>query len=373
MFRTRPRRLLTAAAVSVGLVLPIAVVPSAMTAGHHKAPILNLETLTGLQAEKMMEEGKLTSVELIQMFLDRIAALNKSGPGLNAVTQINPDALKEAALADKERADGKVLGPAHGLPILLKDIVDAPRCTPGSATTSTCRSSGSSASSLWPTRPADTALRLTRTVGPRLAGTVSHVNSDTWNARYAEKELVWTAQPNRFLVSETDGLMSGSVLDLACGEGRNAIWLTEQGWRATGVDFADIGIAKAREFAASRGVECKWLVADLTTYEPPKHEFDLVILFYLQLPQHELGPVVSRAANAVAAGGTFLLVAHDSRNLTEGHGGPKDASVLYTAEDVVPHLGELTVERAESVIRPVETDAGVRNAIDVIVRAKRTW
>jgi SAM-dependent methyltransferase len=199
------------------------------------------------------------------------------------------------------------------------------------------------------------------------------VNAQTWNERYAEKELVWTSQPNRFLVSETDGLMPGSVLDLACGEGRNAIWLAEQGWRATGVDFADVGIAKARELAASRGVECKWLVADLAAYEPPAHEFDLVILFYLQLSQHELGPVVARAATAVAAGGTFLLVAHDSRNLKEGHGGPKDPTVLYTAEDVVPHLDDLTVERAESVIRPVETDAGVRNAIDVLVRAKRTW
>ncbi len=199
------------------------------------------------------------------------------------------------------------------------------------------------------------------------------MDAQTWNQRYAEKELVWTSQPNRFLVSETDGLTPGSVLDLACGEGRNAIWLAEQGWRATGVDFADVGIAKAREFAASRGVECKWLVADLTTYEPSAGEFDLVILFYLHLPQHELGPVVARAARAVAAGGTFLLVAHDSRNLKEGHGGPKDASVLYSAEDVVPHLGDLSVERAEAVIRPVETDEGVRNAIDVLVRAKRLW
>ena len=59
--------------------------------------------------------------------------------------------------------------------------------------------------------------------------------------------------------------------------------------------------------------------------------------------------------------------------LFRSHGGPKDASVLYSAEDVVPHLGDLSVERAEAVIRPVETDEGVRNAIDVLVRAKRLW
>jgi Asp-tRNA(Asn)/Glu-tRNA(Gln) amidotransferase A subunit family amidase len=89
------------------------------------APPLNLDTLSGAQAETMMKQGKLTSVELTKAYLARIAALNKSGPGLNGVTQINPDALKEAAHADAERAHGIDLGPAMGLPILLKDIIDA--------------------------------------------------------------------------------------------------------------------------------------------------------------------------------------------------------------------------------------------------------
>ena len=71
-----------------------------------QAPVLDLETLDGPQAEKMMEDGKLTSVELTRAYIARIAALNKRGPGLNAVTQLNPDALKDAALLDKERADG---------------------------------------------------------------------------------------------------------------------------------------------------------------------------------------------------------------------------------------------------------------------------
>ncbi|HWF74212.1 MAG TPA: amidase family protein [Solirubrobacteraceae bacterium] len=86
---------------------------------------LNLDTLSGAQAEKMMESGKLTSVELTEAYLARIAALNKSGPGLNGVTQINPDVLKEARRADSERAHGVNLGPAMGLPIILKDIIDA--------------------------------------------------------------------------------------------------------------------------------------------------------------------------------------------------------------------------------------------------------
>ena len=89
-----------------------------------QAAELDLETLDGPTAVKLMDEGKLTSVELTQAYIDRIAALNKRGPGLNAVTQFNDDALKDAALLDSERKDGHVRGPAHGLPILLKDLID---------------------------------------------------------------------------------------------------------------------------------------------------------------------------------------------------------------------------------------------------------
>src|SRR3954454_20203384 len=96
----------------------------AVCAPAASAADLNLETLDGPTAERLMDEGKLTSVELTRAYIARIAALNKRGPGLNAVTQLNPDALKDAALLDRERKDGHLRGPAHGLPILLKDLID---------------------------------------------------------------------------------------------------------------------------------------------------------------------------------------------------------------------------------------------------------
>jgi amidase len=89
------------------------------------APSFDLETLSGIEAEAMLEAGEITSVELTEDYLERIEALNKAGPGLNAVTQINKYALAEAEKSDEERALGMDLGPAMGLPILLKDIIDA--------------------------------------------------------------------------------------------------------------------------------------------------------------------------------------------------------------------------------------------------------
>jgi SAM-dependent methyltransferase len=199
------------------------------------------------------------------------------------------------------------------------------------------------------------------------------MDSADWDRRYTGHELLWTSEPNRFLVHEAEPLTPARALDLACGEGRNATWLAERGWRVTGVDFSRVGIEKARQLEDARGVHVEWVIADLLDYRPETQGFDLVIVFYLQVPANQRTPILRAAADAVAAGGTFLLVGHDSNNIDEGHGGPQDPAVLYTAEDVVSDLEDtgLAIERSEQVHRPVETSDGTRVALDALVRASR--
>ena len=199
------------------------------------------------------------------------------------------------------------------------------------------------------------------------------MDSRAWDDRYRGSELVWTSEANRFLVAEAAGLAPGRALDLACGEGRNAVWLAERGWRVTGVDFSEVGLEKAKALAQTRGVDPDWIAADLLEYQPEPAAFDLVIVFYLQVPRSDRSRIVARAADAVASGGTFLLVAHDSANIEHGHGGPQVPAVLYTSEDVVSDLSGsgLEIERAERVERPVETEDGVKIALDALVRASR--
>jgi SAM-dependent methyltransferase len=200
------------------------------------------------------------------------------------------------------------------------------------------------------------------------------VAAEDWNRRYEATELVWTARPNRFLVEEVAHLPPGRALDLACGEGRHAVWLAELGWRVTGIDFSDVAIGKGRLLAEAREVDVDFRVADLTSWEPGGERWDLVLVFYLQLAAEERSPVLRRAADAVAPGGVFLLVAHDRRNLDAGYGGPRSDRVLYTPEDVVADLAGsgLTIERAEPVHRPVDTPEGERVAIDALVRGRRS-
>jgi SAM-dependent methyltransferase len=195
---------------------------------------------------------------------------------------------------------------------------------------------------------------------------------EDWNRKHGEGGLLFGAEPNRFLVAEVEGLSPGRALDLACGAGRNAVWLAEQGWTVTGADFSDVALDNARGLAAERGVEVEWVQADLREWQPEPEAFDLVAVLYLQLPAGELAPVHARAAEAVAAGGTLLVVGHDLQNLNGGYGGPKDPSVLLTPEDVAAQLVGLEIEKAERVLRPVETDDGQVQAIDALVRASRT-
>ena len=199
------------------------------------------------------------------------------------------------------------------------------------------------------------------------------MDRDAWNARYAGPELVWGTGPNRFVAEEVHGLLAGRALDLACGEGRNAIWLAEQGWTVTAVDWSDVAIGRGRELAVARGVTVEWVVADVLGWVPPPLAFDLVLLAYLQLPEPARSAVLGAAAAAVAPGGALLEVAHDRSNLDGGHGGPQEPAVLATPEEVAEVLRSegLTVERAEVVHRPVETDQGTVAALDHVVRARR--
>lgn len=202
------------------------------------------------------------------------------------------------------------------------------------------------------------------------------MDRDAWNERYTETDdLIWAESPNRFVESECAGLTPGRALDLACGEGRNAVWLANLGWEVTAVDWSDAAIDKGRALATRRGASVGWVVSDLLGYEPADASYDLVLLSYLQIPPTDRAVIWPRAAAAVAPGGTFFLVGHHSRNLTEGWGGPKDPLVLYTPDDVVAVLdadGDFDVVRAAEVLRPTRTEDGSdRVAIDCLVSAVR--
>lgn len=204
------------------------------------------------------------------------------------------------------------------------------------------------------------------------------MDAEAWNARYGASEMLWGVEPNRWVVAETAELVPGEALDVACGEGRNAVWLADRGWAVTGVDFSTVALDRARDLAAQAGPEIEervtWVRSDAHDSSRWGGPFDLVLMAYLHLPPHERREALLTAVSVLAPGGTLLVVGHDFTNLTEGVGGPQDGELLLTPEAVVADLRAvegLEVERAERVVRLVETPEGEHKAIDTLVRVRR--
>ena len=112
-----------------------------------------------------------------------------------------------------------------------------------------------------------------------------------WDERYTDSDLVWSATPNQFVAAELADLTPGLALDVACGEGRNALWLAECGWDVTAVDFSLTGLDKGRALQTrherGRDMHVNWVHTDVLGYDFGSDAFDLVVIAYLQVPAHE--------------------------------------------------------------------------------------
>lgn len=197
------------------------------------------------------------------------------------------------------------------------------------------------------------------------------MRSEDWDAKFSASEFLFTDRPNQTVVTELADLTPGRALDLAAGQGRNAVWLAGRGWKVTAVDFSPVGLGRAEQLAAAQGADVTFVLADVREWQPQPGQFDLVLIAFLHLPEAEIRGVLHTAAGALASGGTLLVVGHDRDNLTRGTGGPDQPEVLYTVEAVTGALAGLRIDKAEQYERTVRTESGEQHAIDTVVRASR--
>ena len=192
-----------------------------------------------------------------------------------------------------------------------------------------------------------------------------------WNERYAERGTLWGADANQFVVRYLSDLPPGRVLDLASGQGRDAVWLAARGHSVTAVDISDVAAKQAGEVAAEAGVEVDFVTADLLSWEPDPAAFDLVLLSYLQVPAELRRAVHDKAIRAVAPSGVVFVIAHHLDNLDQGVGGPPDPDVLFTEDQLAGDFADLDVEILERVLRHVETEEASGDAVDVAMLARK--
>ena len=206
---------------------------------------------------------------------------------------------------------------------------------------------------------------------------------DKWNKRYLGSELVWSKTAHAEFVIQVADLVPGRALDLGSGEGRNAIWLAQQGWHVSAVDFAEAGINKARQLASEKDadkIEVNWIVSDVCEYHD-EAGFDLVAIMYLHTSQSERDHWLPRAIKMVRPGGVFLYIGHDPKNIIHGVGGPQEPELLPDVTEFEQYLSDFDIVSAGIVRRNKGAEIGhgmeysgnnkTAVALDCIVKAIR--
>lgn len=171
-----------------------------------------------------------------------------------------------------------------------------------------------------------------------------------WNERYADPGYIFGTAPNRFLETEAGRLPpSARVLDVACGEGRNAVWLAERGHDVVGLDISPLALEKARRLAAERGANVRFEEADLRTRALGEAEFDAIVCIFIQFAAPEVrARLFEGFARALKPGGLLLMQGYTPKQLEFRTGGPGALENLYTPEMLREAFADWRIARLES-------------------------
>ena len=154
-----------------------------------------------------------------------------------------------------------------------------------------------------------------------------------WDQNFSAPGYKYGTAPNAFLVDQAARLQAPSdVLLPGDGEGRNGVWLAQQGHRVTALDSSRVGLDKAHALAQERGVRIAAVLADLADWTPEPDSADALVLIYLHLPPSMRAAAHQRLMNALRPGGLLIVEAFHPDQLKHSSGGPKDAAMLYTLD-----------------------------------------
>ena len=197
-----------------------------------------------------------------------------------------------------------------------------------------------------------------------------------WDERYASDEYVYGTDPNEFLAAEYRRIPPGRVLCLSEGEGRNGVFLAQQGYEVTGVDASIVGLDKAQRLASERRVSIRTEVCDLADYDLGQGAWQGIVSIFGHLPPDLRRAVLGRVAAALAPGGVFLLEAYTPRHRELGRvGGPSDITWLATLETLERELGALETVLGREVERDVNEGhqhSGPSHVVQLVAR-RRSW
>lgn len=199
------------------------------------------------------------------------------------------------------------------------------------------------------------------------------MSSEFWNARFATEDYIFGTAPNRFLESQAARIRPGmNALSIADGEGRNGVWLAEQGARVHAIDVSPVALEKARKLAAARGVTLDFEQADILDWNWPDAAYDLVAAIFIQFaPPPERDRIIAGIRRCLKPGGLLILQGYTPKQIEFGTGGPPHAANMYTADLLRDWFGDWDIVHLaehESVISEGSHHHGMSALIDLVAR-----
>jgi len=197
----------------------------------------------------------------------------------------------------------------------------------------------------------------------------------SWDERYAEADFAYGTQPNNFMVDVITEIPKGRVLCLCEGEGRNAVYLAEQGYTVTAVDASAVGMAKAQRLATERGVTIETIVSDLGDFVIPINTFDAVVSIFCHVPKDLRIKVHQQVIHGLKKNGVLVLEAYVPKQLELATGGPPTAELMMDLQGLKVELEGLELIHAEEKVREIiegKYHSGQGAVVQVVARKTKT-
>ena len=196
---------------------------------------------------------------------------------------------------------------------------------------------------------------------------------ELWNERFSGEEYFYGTTPNAFLASQAHLLKPGQfVLSVADGEGRNGVWLAEQGLDVLAVDFSEKALQKSRKLAESRGVALQTELADLYNWNWGEKRFDVIVAIFIQFTSSQQRPALHLAIQrALKPGGLLLLQGYTPKQLEFKTGGPSNRDNLYNATDLQRDFAAMEIlqlREREMAISEGPGHSGMSALVDLVAR-----
>ena len=189
-----------------------------------------------------------------------------------------------------------------------------------------------------------------------------------WDERYSAAGYAYGTTPNEFLEQYFDRIPKGRVLSLAEGEGRNAVFLAQQGYTVTAVDGSSVGLSKARTLAAANNVVVDLIHADLADYDLGENQWDGIVSIFCPLPSLLRRQIYKKVELALKRNGVFLLEAYRPEQLQYGTGGGTSVDVMQTKNSLSVELAGLKFEHLVELERDVR-EGTYHTGIGAVVQA----